>query len=85
MQGTSYINSEHKEVWINHFMLNIGFVRRGMYIVWVKLKYLAHPSTQKLSLLKQDSQIILVCRETCRHDVLRCYPHKNSKIQSFAM
>jgi len=41
VQGTSYINSQHKEVWINHFILNIGFVRRGMYILQVKLLYLA--------------------------------------------
>lgn len=33
VQGTSYINSQHKEVWINHFVLNMGFVRRGMYIL----------------------------------------------------
>lgn len=49
VQRTNYINSQHKEVWITHFILSTGFVRRGMYILQVKLQYLA---------LDWDSEIV---------------------------
>lgn len=41
VQGTNCINWQHKEVWIDHFILNIWFVRRDMYILPMKLQYLS--------------------------------------------